>query len=107
MSQSKNTLYGEPGCPECLLVMSALDYCGVEYELKFVEPKFRFSKEFKEKSVKGNVPVLETADCCLSDKFAILRWLARTQKRSLYGESLVEMAQVDTWLSLLRSDLCD
>ena len=48
----------------------------------------RYSKEFKQKSLKGDLPVLETPEFCISDTLSILRWVARTHNRSLYGNTL-------------------
>ena len=60
----------------------------------------------KSASVWGKVPVLDTPDGSLSESNAVARYVARLAPEcKLYGESLFESAQIDSWMDWCTQEL--
>lgn len=93
-------LYTDAGNFRAFKILIAAEYNGVEVEV----PEFKVgtdnkTTEFLAKSPLGRVPVLETAAGSIFESNAIARFVARIrQDTGLTGATLVESAQVDSWI---------
>jgi glutathione S-transferase len=51
------------------------------------------SKEFKQKNATGDLPCLETAEGCITENLAIIKYFARVApEKKLLGSSAIERA---------------
>lgn len=87
--------------------MIAAQYNGVKVE----RPAFKMGEdntkpEFLAKSPLGKVPLLETAEGCISESSAIARYIARLRRDTeLFGRSFFESGQVDAWVDFCSTDV--
>jgi elongation factor 1-gamma len=94
-------IYTYPNNPRVHKSLIAAKYAGVQIETPaFNFPQDLSSKEFLAKNPLGKVPVLETPQGSIFESNAILRYVARKDKREhgLYGANDYESGLVDQWI---------
>jgi len=73
-------------------------------EIKCVEEDFMKSKEFKEMSFTNNLPILQTAEGCLQEPSAIIKYLCLLNGKML-GCNDYERSLVDQWLAYVNTTM--
>ena len=77
----------------------------VQVEEVFTTEEERKAKDWKQKSITGKCPTLETAEGYLVESAAIARYIARIGAGNLHGATSLEQAQVDQWIDITHSTL--
>lgn len=102
------TLYCPAGHFRGFKVLVTAEYCklGDEIAVPAFAKGFEGTEEFKAKSPLGRVPVLETANGCITQSNTIARHLARMRPEAgLLGGSVAEQTQVDQWLDFTTNEV--
>ena len=100
-------LYTYAGNVHALQSLIAARYNGIDIEV----PAFEMGKDnkmpaFLAKSPMGKVPVLETAEGCICEADAILRFVGRMRAdTNMFGASFFESGQVDQWIEFAKNEL--
>jgi elongation factor 1-gamma len=99
-------LYTDQGNPAAWKILVAAKYAGVNIDT----PSFEVGVDnktpaFEKKSPTGKVPVLETAEGSIFEANAAARFVARQSKRSLFGATPFEAAQVDNWIDFAATEI--
>jgi elongation factor 1-gamma len=96
-------VYTDSANPLLWRVLVAAKYANVALEQQIgVDPN---SKDVLAKSPFGKVPFLETDKGCIFEANAIVRYLARLGKGSLYGSNDNEAGQVDQFIDFAASEI--
>jgi len=99
-------LFSDQGNAAAWKILVAAKYSGVQVDT----PNFEVgvdnkTPEFVKKSPTGKVPVLETAEGTIFEPNAAARYVARHSKRSLFGSTSFEAAEVDNWIDFSVSEI--
>jgi elongation factor 1-gamma len=102
------TLYANQGNANALKALIAAQYNGIHIDVPDFELlKDNTTAEFKAKNPVGKVPVLETSEGSIFESNAIARYVSRLRPDlGLYGNTLFESAQVDSWVDLCAHEFC-
>jgi len=96
------TLFSFAGDHRASKIEIAAQYNGIALGVTDVKD----GAEVKAKNPMGKVPVLETADGCIFESNAILRYVARANHASqLYGRCAFEAGQVDQWVDFAANEI--
>ena len=98
-------LHSPLGNPQATKILVVAKLCGVEVEFPAFDPAILKAKDFGTKSPLKKLPVLETPTGAIAEADAAMRYLARSSNHSLYNGSADELAEVDTWLDICKSEL--
>ena len=88
----------------CAAIKCVADELGLKMEIKCVEEDFMKSKEFKEMSFTNNLPILQTAEGCLQEPSAIIKYLCLLNGKML-GCNDYERSLVDQWLAYVNTTM--
>jgi len=99
-------LFTDEGNPSAWKILVAAKYANVQIDT----PKFEVgvdnkTQEFVKKSPTGKVPVLETPEGTIFEPNAAARFVARQAKRSLFGSTSFEAAEVENWIDFTTNEI--
>jgi elongation factor 1-gamma len=77
----------------------------VQVEEVFVSEEEMKSKDWKQKSITGKCPMLETPSGNLVESAAIARYIARLGEGNLNGADALQQSQVDQWIDFTHNNL--
>jgi elongation factor 1-gamma len=97
-------LHSPLGNPQATKILVTAKLCGAEVEFPPFDPAILKSKDFGAKSPLKKLPLLETPHGAIAEADAAMRYIARTTNHSLYSGSSEELAEVDTWLDICKSE---
>lgn len=88
----------------CATVRAVADHIGQKMEINCVDDEFLKTKEFKEMSSTDNLPLLQTAEGCLQESSAIIKYLCSLSNKCL-GTNEVERSLVDQWFAYVNTTM--
>lgn len=89
--------------PRAQKVLIVAKYAGVNVEVA-TNADFK-SADFLQKNPTGKIPVLETDKGFISESNAIVRFIAREGKASLYGKSNLDASLIDQWVEFSATEV--
>lgn len=94
------TIYHHPLSPPAIAVRLTAEAAGTEYDAHQINLQTgeQRSDEFKKINPYSRVPAIKDGEFCLAETGAIMRYLAKRDKPSLYPSDIQGAALVDQWM---------
>eukprot|EP00270_Netrium_digitus_P006149 TRINITY_DN183_c0_g1_i2.p1 TRINITY_DN183_c0_g1~~TRINITY_DN183_c0_g1_i2.p1 ORF type:complete len:445 (-),score=167.06 TRINITY_DN183_c0_g1_i2:397-1731(-) len=99
-------LFTSPGNKNGFKALIASEFVSIPIEI----PPFQWgvtnkSEEFLKLTPIGKIPVLSTPHGAIFESNAIARYVARLADKGLYGNTLLEMGQIESWIDFATNEL--
>ena len=93
-----------PMTPCCGVIRAVADFVGQKITVQVVDEAFRKTPEFKLMNSTDTFPILETAEGCLQESSAIVKYLCQLSNKGL-GTNATERSLIDQWFAYTNTTI--
>merc|ERR1719272_2306578 len=90
--------------PCCGVIRATADFVGQKVQVVVVDQAFRKTPEFKKMNSTDTFPILETAEGCVQESSAIVKYLCQLSNKGL-GSTAAERSLIDQWFAYTNTTI--